>query len=249
MAKESKYSPVLLFVISVALLMEGSIWPLFPIGIFFGFAPLFALTDRVNNTENVWERMEWVLIALAIYFFLAFGFDLSLIVHSMVYAIVFTIPFIGYVWVRQTLGDRVGKIIIILFWLALEYGIYKIFPDRSQFLTDILSRYTDWMQWNIYTGFMGGSLWILMVNLIAYYLFFSEQPFKWYWIVLAIVFLAGPIAYSFILDYHPIVRSDMFTTSKDVTYLANGEVTGRTAAWISVLILLYAFVKSQTKQR
>jgi len=36
---------------------------------------------------------------------------------------------------------------------------------------------------------------------------------------------------------------------EDVMYLARGEFVVRTAAWLSTLILLFTFVKSQTKKR
>jgi hypothetical protein len=36
---------------------------------------------------------------------------------------------------------------------------------------------------------------------------------------------------------------------KDVAYLARGEFVVRTAAWLSTLILLFTFVKSQTTSR
>ncbi len=252
MAKESSYSSVLLFIVSALLLTGGSLMASFPIFIFFGLAPLFALTDRANDTSTVFEKMEWVLLALTVYFLSIHLFDFSYIVSSMTYSILFTLPFIGQVWVRQTLGPRGGKITIILFWLALEYALLKIRPAESNFLADTIQLHPNWMRWNIHTGYLGASFWILITNLMVYQIFFSKSPFRWYWIVLAAIFLLGPAAYSYFLDSGSITRKDLVNLYadklivKDVTYLARGEFVVRTAAWVSTLILLFTFVKSQT---
>ncbi|MEJ0054847.1 MAG: hypothetical protein WDN75_03870 [Bacteroidota bacterium] len=252
MAKENSYPPVLYFITSALLLAAGAMFPSFPILIFFGLAPLFALTDRANDTTTVFEKMEWVLLSLTVYFLAIRSFDLSYFASAMVYAIVFTLPFIGHVWVRQTLGPRAGKITIILLWLAAEYVFLKIRSVESNFLADTLRLHPDWMKWNIHTGYLGGSLWVLLTNLIVYQTVFSKSPFRWYWIILTSIFLFGPAVYSHFVDFNPITRQDLVILYneklivEDVTYLARGEFVVRTAAWISTLILLFTFVKSLT---
>src|SRR5690349_21015719 len=127
MAKEnsSSYPPVILCLASALLLSGGWLMASFPIFIFFGLAPLFALTDRADNTAGIWEKMEWVLIALTVAFLAVRTFDFSFTASSILYAIVFTLPFIGQVWVKQVLGNKAGKITILLFWLAIEYVLLK----------------------------------------------------------------------------------------------------------------------------
>jgi hypothetical protein len=255
MAKENNYSPVLLFIAAALMLTGGAMISFFPVLIFFGLAPLFAMTDRVNDTSTVFEKMEWVLLALTAYFLAIHSFDLSYAVSAMLYSILFTLPFIGHVWVRQTLGPRAGKITIILFWLAIEYAFLKIRPIGSDFLADTLRFHPDWMRWNIHTGYLGASLWILLTNLLVYNTVFSESPFKWYWIILTVIFLFGPAVYSYFVNFNSLSRKDLVNLYdnklivEDVTYLARGEFVVRTAAWISTLILLFTFVKSQTTKR
>ena len=255
MASDRNLSPVVLFIAALLMMTGGWLMTSFPIFIFFALSPLFAMTDRANSTSAVWEKMEWVLLAQTISFLAAFTFDFSYTVSSMVYGILFTLPFIGHVWVRQILGNRVGKITIVLLWLALEYVVLKVRPDNSVFLADALRLQPDWMRWNIHTGYLGASLWILMANWIVYLAFLSEKPFQWYWIVLAVIVLAGPMAYSYFLRDQTIGRENMMnlysgkSIVEDVTYLARGEFVVRTAAWLSTLILLFTFVKSQTTKR
>lgn len=255
MAKEINHSPILLFIAAGLLATGAWLMASFPIFIFFALAPLFALTDRADNTSVVWEKMEWVLLALTIFFLAAQSFDFSFVISSMVFAILFTMPFIGHVWVRQTLGNRVGKITIVLLWLSMEYVLLKIKPDGSIFLSDALRLQPDWVHWNIHTGYLGASFWILMVNLLVYQALLSRNPFQWHWIVAAIIFLVGPLLYSYFYDFAPISRNDMMNLYSgksmitDVVYLARAELVVRTAAWLSTLILLFTLVKSQTAKR
>lgn len=255
MAKENNYSPLLFFIAAAILLTGGAMITSFPILIFFGLAPLFALTDRAIDTSTIFEKMEWVLLALTAYFLAIHSFDLSYIVSAILYAILFTLPFIGHVWIRQTLGPRAGKITIILFWLAIEYALLKIRPLETNFLADTIRLHPNWMKWNIHTGYLGASLWILLTNLLVYHTIFSESPFKWYWIILTVIFLLGPVAYSNFVNFNSLTRKDLVNLYdnklivEDVTYLARGEFVVRTAAWISTLILLFTFVKSQTTKR
>ncbi len=254
MAKKNNYPPAILFIAASLLLTGGWLMASFPVFIFFAFAPLLALTDR-TDTSTVWEKMEWVLLALTISFLSAHAFDFSFIVSSMLYAILFTLPFVGHVWVRQNLGKGAGKITIVLFWLAIEYTLVNVRSAESIFLADSLRLQPDWTRWNIHTGYLGASLWILMTNLMVYLTFLSENPFRWYWIILTVTFLAGPLTYSYFLNFASVDHDSMVnlytdrSMIKDVTYLARGELVVRTAAWFSTLILLFSFIKSQTTRR
>jgi hypothetical protein len=257
MAKESSHvpGPPALLCLASALLMSGG-WLLgsFPIFIFFGLAPLFALTDRADNTVGIWEKMEWVLLALVVYFLAARSFDFSYTVSSMIYAILFTLPFVGQVWVKQILGNKAGKITIILFWLSLEYLLLKIDAARSVYLADALQLKTEWIRWNVNTGYLGASLWILVVNFLVYQTLFSKTALQWHWILLTVVVLVGPVVYSY-LQSASLSRMTMLNLydlddkTGNVTYLARGEFVVRTAAWVSTLIILFTFIKGQTTKR
>jgi hypothetical protein len=250
----NSYSPVLLCLASVFLLSGGWLMASFPIFIFFGLAPLFALTDRADNTAGIWEKMEWVLIALTVAFLAARTFDFSFTASSILYAILFTLPFIGQVWVKHVLGNKAGKITIILFWLAIEYVLLKIDASGSIYLADALQQKAAWLGWNMRTGYLGSSFWILVVNLLVYQTLLSKTALKWQWILLTVVVLVGPIIYSYSQSSY-LSRATMLNlyelddNTGNVTYLARGEFVVRTAAWISTLIILFTFIKGQTTKR
>jgi apolipoprotein N-acyltransferase len=255
MARENNFFPPAFYFVASALLLTAAwLMPAFPILIFFGLAPLFALTDRVNNTSGILERMEWIVFALVVNFMAASSFDFSRTATSMLYAILFTLPFIGQVWLKQVLGNRVGKITVILFWLSLEYVLLKINPQHSIYLADALNSKREWTGWSEGSGYLGGSLWILIVNLVAYLALFSKTALKWHWMLLTLALLISPVIYGY-FQSPGLTRTDMLNLYEanaqtgNVTYLARGEFVVRTATWVSTLIILFTFVKSQTARR
>ena len=256
MAKENKLGPFILFLIAAFFLSAGWLMKSFPIFIFIGLAPLFALTDQIKKEEVFWESFEWILIALCLSFFAAHFFSLRLLPTVFIQGIAFTLSFIAYKFARQSLGDRLGKLPVLFFWLGIEYIFLKLhWPTNSLFLGDALSLQMDWQHWNIHTGYLGASFWILLVNLILYYSYFKTGKMNWPLFILFLIMLSVPIVYSYIADKEVITREMMISfynnneTPALLTYEQRGEFIPRTSAWISVLILIFALVKNKTKKK
>lgn len=255
MAKKTKISSFLLFTVAGALMVAGWLMAPFPILIFIALSPLLALADQKEIKAPVWGKMEYILLAIGVSF-LAFSIsnDRS-VVASLVSSIAIAIAFVAHAWVSQTLGVRTGKITILIFWLAIEYLFLKFNPETCIFLADTLRLQSAWTRWNIHTGFLGGTLWILLVNWSVYKSFLTGDGFRWFWLLSALILLLGPIIYSYQLDNASITHQEMVNAyssvpiKEDVNYLANGEFIVRTAAWLSTLILLFTFAKSQTTKR
>ncbi len=255
MPKKNSHPPLLLLAVASALLTGGWLMASFPLLIFLGLAPLFALADRTEKNSPILERMEFVLLALGIsWVSYAFFRDQS-VVMALVTAIIITLAFVAHAWVWQSLGIRTGKITLILFWLAIEYVVLKLIPERGIFLADALHLQYAWTRWTVHTGYLGTSLWILIVNWCWYQSFLHDKSIHWGWFAAGLLLLLGPALYSYSLAEAAVTRQDMINlygnhqTQSDVTYLARGELVVRTAAWLSTLILLFTFVKSQTAKR
>jgi glucan phosphoethanolaminetransferase (alkaline phosphatase superfamily) len=131
-------------------------------------------------------------------------------------------------------------------------------PWRSDlyFLADALILRSDWWRWNTDWGYLGISLWILIVNLFFFLALLKSTSINWFWVILAIALVAGPIIYStYYLDNPGINREHMIalyqgdsgTFSKN--YNDRGELIPRSAAWVSVLIVLLALVKNKVKKK
>jgi hypothetical protein len=119
---------------------------------------------------------------------------------------------------------------LILFWLAIEYVAFLL--GYNFFLGNLLID-TGWTRWSHYTGVGGISLWILISCLFLYLALFRKWP---YTVVFAIV-IVGPILYSYTLPSEPVAEP------------GNGEWVARTAAWVSVLVLLSAVIKVLTRKK
>lgn len=259
MAKKGNLSITvwILFALATALLSAAWLMRSFPILIFVGLAPLFAISDQAKNHSSPWNRFELILLTLSIALFAAHVFNFSFIVFVLLQAILLTLTFVGYAFAHQNLGPRVGKFIIIFYWLGLEYLFLKL-PWNSEFtfLANALKLQTDWYAWTIYTGYLGVSLWILLVNLIFYLAFFKPSGFNIYYFITALLLIVGPILYSFQGGLNGISYSQMMQLygfavkgSLPEKYSQQGELVARTAAWVSVLIILLSFVKNYTRKK
>lgn len=253
---KTKISPWLLLGISITLMTAGWLMKSFPILMFLGIAPLFAIADQAKDHASPWNRFELILLALVVAFVAAHVFDFSFIIFVCVQAIALTLAFVGYAFAYQNLGSRLGKFTLIFFWLGLEYAFLKL-PWRNDFvfLSDALLIHPTWCAWNVYTGYLGGSVWILVVNLLFYLAVFQEDGFRVFIFIIALILIAAPILYSYQADEIATTRLDMLSVYSNAApqvserYLKQGELAARTAAWISVLIILLAFVKNQTRKK
>jgi uncharacterized membrane protein YobD (UPF0266 family) len=237
---------------AVALLTGGWLVP-FPLLIFFGLAPL--LTFAETSDKGILEKMEWVLVALTVPLALRAFLRQESLVLSLVMGVAWTLVFVAHAWVRQTLGPRTGKITLVVFWLALEYACLKLAPGQTIFLGDSLGGLGGWTRWTAYTGYLGTGTWILMVNWAVYKAFLDQPGFSWAWLLAGLAVLAGPAIFSRTIADSPVTRETMINLYSGHTidgmdsYLARGEWMVRTAAWISLLILVFTTVKSQTRKK
>jgi hypothetical protein len=239
-----------LFLGGTVLLTAGVMVKSFPVFMFLGLAPFFAILDHTIKSENFWEHAEMILVGLAVAFFAAFQFDTSNIITVLVHAILFTLPFIGFAFVHESLGPRTGKFVVILIWLGLEYGLLKLqWPNHVYFLADSLTVWPNWTRWNLETGYLGATAWILTSNWLVY-TGVLRNGINWPLVIMALLVIGGPLVYSLTLDIKPVVRENMMNlyNNSDVSgvYVNKGELAARTCAWISVLILVFAGVKSKT---
>ena len=246
-----KNNPYILFLIGTGLLSAGWVMKSFPLLIFTGIAPLFAITDLAKPEKSFWNFFELILLALSISLFAAHLFETKYLVSVLVQSIILTLAFVGYSFTRQRLGSWVGKPCIVLFWLGLEYIFLKVsWTDSTLFLGDALSLKMEWLRWNQYTGYLGATMWILLCNLILYYSFLKDK-ISIAWMVVYFLIFIGPIVYSYTLTSDAIHREEMIALYESSTQLKSGyakygEYIPRTAGWISGLILIFATLKTNS---
>lgn len=94
-------------------------------------------------------------------------------------AVCLSIPWIIYYYTRKWAGTYMAYIGLVTCWLTLEHAHLSwefwelTFPWLN--LGNGLAAMAHWIQWYEYTGILGGSLWILGINIMLYHLLFEQH--------------------------------------------------------------------------
>jgi apolipoprotein N-acyltransferase len=168
-----KIQPVYLSIVSGLLLYAS--WPVSPLTflIFFAFVPLLVIAAQVKKMSHFF----WLTyLALLIWNIGTTWWICNSTVPGGIAAIVLnpllmSIPWIGFYNVKRRMGDRIGYISLVVFWLTFEY-IHLNWELSWPWLTlgNVFSTHPSWVQWYEFTGTSGGTLWILLVNIAVFQL-------------------------------------------------------------------------------
>ncbi len=167
-----------LSVLSGLLLYSG--WFNEPVGFFtlIAFVPLLYVEEKIIREKEkplkfflfsyiaffIWNLLStwWI------YYATLPGAIAAVVLNSLFYTVVFWFFHIT----RVKLGRRVGDLAFIVYWLAFEYiylhgeisWVWLVLGNAFAYLPQIV-------QWYEYTGTLGGSLWVLLVNLVVFRIF------------------------------------------------------------------------------
>jgi apolipoprotein N-acyltransferase len=141
--------------------------------VFFGFVPLLIAYDELNEKgSRFWKLMLYVFIAFFTWSALSTWWIyratvLGAILAVFITTLLMTIVFAGYHFIRRYAGKVTGIFGFITLWIAYERFFHNseiAWPWLS--LGNSLGNHPKVIQWYEFTGMMGGSLWILVVNFL-----------------------------------------------------------------------------------
>ena len=166
------FRKLLLCLISALFLVLS--WPPsgFPFLIFGAFVPIFFVIHDLKEKRFVFIY-SFLIFALWnsfttywIYNASLFGAVAAICVNSILMASVITIFF----WIKQKFSDRRSWWALISLWLSFEY-LHLNWDLSWPWLTlgNVFAHYPQSIQWYEYTGTLGGSLWILLSNIILFH--------------------------------------------------------------------------------
>ena len=257
MAKKKKNKAFIYFLASALLLAGAALMKSFPVFVFAGLAPLFAITDHIKEDDSLWTYLDLMLLSISFALFSLVFFTMPELPWIIGQSILFTACFALFIFARRQLGQRLPKFVILIFWLGMEYVFIKVAPLHDFiFLADFLMLKPNWFTWSQHTGYLGASSWILICNLMLYQAVLKKE-FNWIYFTMFFLMLITPIGISYFKEFGPVLRSDMLSlytntslnASSPYPYASRGEFIPRTAAWIGTLILIFAFVKSITGKK
>ena len=156
---------------------------------FFNLSFLATLIWNVGATWWVFNSTEFAVIA-----FLLNAFLMSL-------------PLLGYYIFKKKYGIVTGSFALIVFWMCFEY-LHLSWQLSWPWLTlgNVFASHPDYVMWYRYTGVGGGTLWILLANLLIKYLFTEcveggkENKVFSKILIISIVVIALPVCLSYMIS-------------------------------------------------
>jgi apolipoprotein N-acyltransferase len=144
------------------------------VAIFFAFIPLFIIEQKKLSGLKFFGLMYLALftwnISTTWWIWNAdmLGAWLAIIVNSLLMCI----PMMGFRSMKKRFGSLIGYTSFILFWMSFEYLHLQDWGLSWPWLTlgNVFAGRINWIQWYEFTGTSGGSLWILLVNVLLFQL-------------------------------------------------------------------------------
>ena len=164
-------------------------WPelgIFPF-LFFAFLPLLMVEDELNNSNDKKKgrKVFWYSF-LAFFIFNAittywvyhatlFGAIAAFIVNATLMSTAFWL----FHKVKSATTNRLGYLSFIVLWISIEY-LHLNWDLSWPWLTlgNAFANVPDVVQWYEFTGFLGGSLWVLFINVLLFSLYISADKKK-----------------------------------------------------------------------
>ena len=169
--QRSRIRNIVLAVLSGGLLSAA--WPTWGIAplIFIGLVPLLLLENRIAQDGN--GRLFWLSFLTFFIWNLATTWwvwnatpaaTLAWILNALFMAIVFQV---FHLTKKNVCNKPLGNFILIPYWMSFELLTYW-WSIKWPWLNfgNVFSTCHEWIQWYEYTGVAGGTLWILLINIL-----------------------------------------------------------------------------------
>ncbi|CAN5702905.1 apolipoprotein N-acyltransferase [soil metagenome] len=218
-----------LFYILPGLLLFAA-WPVSPFTflIFIALVPLFWLEA---NTPDLQKFFFLLLLNLFVWNLATTWWIWNASPGGAVGAIVansmlMCFPWMLYRLTKKHLGQHTAFFAFAVYWLSFEY-IHHTWDLSWPWLTfgNVFATHPNWVQWYEYTGTTGGSLWVLLVNILLFNALFINQPdrkvhkfgFNWKRLLPAAVIAVLPLFASIAV----LINFNTKTVGIDSGYLQN----------------------------
>ena len=182
---------------------------------FIALIPLLIVEDHHHRNKKQLKTMAlapyavitFMLFVLLTVWWVKNSVFVGLIASLIVNTTFMTVPFMLFHYVRRHTGNRLGYLSLVAFWIAFEYLFLNVqvnFPwilFGNAFAGDI-----RFIQWYDTTGSLGGSVWVVVMNILLFSLFkglkakfsFRANRSRLSWVT---GFLLVPVIFSLIRYY------------------------------------------------
>ena len=168
-----------LFISLIGGILLGLSWPTY--GLYFlsfiGIIPFIYVSQKYVSKKRfltffagflLWNIIStyWLIYATT------FGFLFAVLVNSLMMSTVFYLHSI----ISKNNGNKLGYIFLVSIWICFEkFHLYWDFSWPWLNLGNVFSENVKIIQWYEYTGTFGGTLWVLIINIL---IFISYESYK-----------------------------------------------------------------------
>jgi apolipoprotein N-acyltransferase len=198
-----KFNPLLLSLLSGLLLFAA--WPVFPLTflIFIAFVPLLWLEQQTTSRKKFfgWTYLTLVVWNIATTWWVLNSTLIGGVAAILANALLMCLPWILFYNIKKKRGEKIGYTALILFWLTFEY-IHLNWELSWPWLTlgNVFASHPGWVQWYEFTGTSGGSLWIMLVNVLLF-LLLREKIQKARWNTRQVILIGTILIVPFIISW------------------------------------------------
>ena len=142
--------------------------------LFVALVPILFIEDAISRQKRGGPVVWYGIITFAVFVLLTtywvyWSTWVGIIASVIVNTFYMTLTFWLFHFTRRKLGDRLGYASLVVYWLAFEFLYLRAtinFPwlvFGNGFANDVML-----IQWYEWTGTLGGSLWVLIMNIAAF---------------------------------------------------------------------------------
>lgn len=215
--------------------------------IFIAFVPFFILVDLPWDLKQTYRVFFFSVACVFCLTFIPGPWRITGVFYYC-FGVITLLTF--YIIAQRLTQNRLNKFSLIILWIGLEYVLLLFLTDKNPFfLPDVFQDHLTWVRWNIYTGYLGATLWILLINLLIYEAV-NGRKINYFLLVLAAMFTILPIIYSINLSQNALAKGDVisFYSGNSTANSDYGELISRTGAWVSILIIIFTLIRVKTKK-
>jgi apolipoprotein N-acyltransferase len=181
---------------------------------FVAFVPLLIVEKEISNFRE--EPSKWEVFKYSYHAFVIWNIFACYWVTNTAFVAAFlaifinpllmTIPFVLFHQAGKRLNQKMKWTAFVAFWIAFEY-VHQRHQLSWPWLTlgNSFAQFPSWVQWYSFTGVFGGTLWILVSNILFYKpistWYFNKIPLALKRLVLPFAFVILPILLSLLVYY------------------------------------------------
>ena len=160
-------------------LLSWAAWPESPLFflIFVAWIPLLIAEKSIAESDRKHKGRKVFLIAYL--FFLTWNIACTwwlvnatfagAIVAFIANSFLMTLAFVFFHFSKKKFGNKIGYASLVLFWLSFEY-LHQLWELAYPWLNlgNVFAKFPAFVQWYSFTGSFGGTLWVLLMNLLIF---------------------------------------------------------------------------------